>query len=136
MDKPRLTCSFQAARLLLCLGSDPNISNANDDSPRHLAARLREASLLDSLIICHALPCKPNKVGCVSGCTNDLASVLKRNSEAASMEEPIRDFIQKCYDGLIARLEELANRGEKPQNMINLLSMDGGGIRGLAMIQV
>ncbi|CAJ0607980.1 unnamed protein product [Cylicocyclus nassatus] len=126
----------EAARLLLCLGANPNISNANGDSPRHMAARLKEASLLESLVMCGALPCKPNKLGCVSGCTSDLTSV-QRNSEAVNMEEPIREFIQKqCYDGLIARLEELANRGEKPHNMINLLSMDGGGIRGLAMIQV
>lgn len=29
-------------RLLLCLGADPNITNDQNDSPRHLAAKLGE----------------------------------------------------------------------------------------------
>ncbi|KIH66285.1 phospholipase, patatin family [Ancylostoma duodenale] len=40
------------------------------------------------------------------------------------------------YDGLMARLEELASRNERPANMVNLLSMDGGGIRGLVILQM
>lgn len=36
----------------------------------------------------------------------------------------------------MARLDEMAARGEKPSNMVNLLSMDGGGIRGLVILQV
>ncbi|VDM68426.1 unnamed protein product, partial [Strongylus vulgaris] len=103
--------------------------------------------------MCGALPCKPNKIGCVSGCANDAPvdspktdekESAQSTSEATFMEEPIRDFTQKvlilqyvmCYDGLISRLEKLASRGEKPSNMVNLLSMDGGGIRGLVILQI
>ncbi|KAK6035305.1 hypothetical protein COOONC_27188 [Cooperia oncophora] len=40
------------------------------------------------------------------------------------------------YDELSARLEKLVSSGETPSNIINLLSMDGGGIRGLVILQV
>ncbi|CAJ0609994.1 unnamed protein product [Cylicocyclus nassatus] len=149
--------NLEATRLLLCLGADPNISNSHEDSPRHLAARLREKSILDALIKCGARTCGPSKVGCVSGCVNGaMVGLLKssalsdsespRSSSTAlsaqdypasvDVDHPIRDYIQKMfYEQLMARLEDLAARHEKPTNMVNLLSLDGGGIRGLVILQ-
>ncbi|VDK47120.1 unnamed protein product [Cylicostephanus goldi] len=155
--------NLEATRLLLCLGADPNISNSHEDSPRHLAARLREKSILDALIKCGARTCGPSKVGCVSGCVNGaMVGLLKssalsdsespRSSSTAlsaqdypasvDVDHPIRDFTQKVeqfaamfYEQLMDRLEDLAARHEKPRNMVNLLSLDGGGIRGLVILQ-
>ncbi|KAK6033358.1 ankyrin repeat protein, partial [Ostertagia ostertagi] len=145
----------EATRLLLCLGANPNKTNSHDDTPRHLAARLREVALLKSLVLCGARTCEPKKTGCVSGCVNEtMVSAFKNASECDSprltesapssedypdtveVDHPIRDFTQKMfYDGLIARLEDMASQGKKPSNMVNLLSMDGGGIRGLVILQ-
>ena len=41
--------NLEATRLLLCLGADPNIRNNHDDTPRHLAARLKQ--LVDFLFL-------------------------------------------------------------------------------------
>ncbi|VDM58323.1 unnamed protein product [Angiostrongylus costaricensis] len=113
----------EATRLLLCLGANPNLTNSNDETPRHLAARLKETTLLKSLIMCGALTCPPKKVGCVSGCVNEAMKGLFM-------------CFKMFYDSLIARLDDLDSRCEKPSNMLNLLSLDGGGIRGLVILQV
>lgn len=52
-------------------------------------------------------------------------------------DHPIRDFTQKIYyETLIKRMEKIAAQGTRPKNLVNLLSMDGGGIRGLVIIQM
>ncbi|PAV57630.1 hypothetical protein WR25_23284 [Diploscapter pachys] len=150
--------NLEASRLLLCLGADPNMRNNHGDSPRHLAARLKESALIKSLILCGAKRCEPNKQGCVSACVNEsMIGLLKTNStgvecesprsfsavlsaemypESVEVDHPIRDYTQKVfYEQLIERLEKIAAEGEKPKNMVNLLSMDGGGIRGLVILQ-
>ncbi|KAK6764877.1 hypothetical protein RB195_024990 [Necator americanus] len=151
------TKNIEATRLLLCLGADPNVSNSHGDTPRHLAARLKEKSILESLIMCGARSCGPKKLGCVSGCVNEAMVELLKSSpcmdndsmrsstttfssqtypDSVDVNHPIRDFTQQVfYDELVSRLEQLAARNEKPTNMVNLLSMDGGGIRGLVILQ-
>ncbi|CAJ0951815.1 unnamed protein product, partial [Mesorhabditis belari] len=149
--------NLEATRLLLCLGADPNIRNNHDDSPRHLAARLRQADVLKALILCGAERCGAKKTGCVSGCVIEkMAPLLRSNTDdfasprpgqltdqpnplnyAAPLEEHrIKDHMQKIfYDKLCTHLQNLIDRGERPRNMVNLLSLDGGGIRGLVIIQ-
>ncbi|KAJ1359716.1 85/88 kDa calcium-independent phospholipase A2 [Parelaphostrongylus tenuis] len=51
----------EATRLLLCLGANPNLSNSNDETPRHLAARLKETTLLKSLIMCGSSHLSPEE---------------------------------------------------------------------------
>uniref|UniRef100_A0A0K0DPW3 phospholipase A2 n=1 Tax=Angiostrongylus cantonensis TaxID=6313 RepID=A0A0K0DPW3_ANGCA len=125
----------EATRLLLCLGANPNLTNSNDETPRHLAARLKETTLLKSLIMCGALTCPPKKVGCVSGCVNEAMKGLFLVGYYSCC-----CIVSKCfkmfYDTLIARLDDLDSRCEKPSNMLNLLSLDGGGIRGLVILQI
>uniref|UniRef100_A0A1I7X8E1 PNPLA domain-containing protein n=1 Tax=Heterorhabditis bacteriophora TaxID=37862 RepID=A0A1I7X8E1_HETBA len=111
-------------------------------------------SLLKSLILCGARRCRANKLGCVSGCVNEaMLGLLKSSScvdtesprmahvdshaESVEIDHPVKDFSQKVfYDSLINRLNSLAACNQKPKNMVNLLSMDGGGIRGLVIIQI
>ncbi|KHJ96736.1 ankyrin repeat protein [Oesophagostomum dentatum] len=115
-------------------------------------------SILDSLLKCGARSCGPKKMGCVSGCVNEaMVGLLKSSAssmdsesprssstalssqdypESVEVDHPIRDFTQKLfYEELIARLESMEAYNEKPAKMVNLLSMDGGGIRGLVILQ-
>uniref|UniRef100_A0A9J2Q136 phospholipase A2 n=1 Tax=Ascaris lumbricoides TaxID=6252 RepID=A0A9J2Q136_ASCLU len=156
---------LQMTRLLLCLGADPNVKNKHGDTPRHLAAKLQEWELLKSLAICGAQRCEDGtKGGCVSGCVSmkkldeikdaswwSIESaenyVTPRASSSAFITElerfeeskgtnPIRDFKQRfCYEEMLKRLEEIAAAKDTP-NFVSLLSLDGGGIRGLVIIQV
>ncbi|KAK0396979.1 hypothetical protein QR680_001929 [Steinernema hermaphroditum] len=155
---------LEVTRLLLCLGANPNVTNNHGDTPRHLAARLQEWDLLKSLVICGAKRCAAGKIGCVSGCVNERAQrLLEKNSSSkgpgdlvsprsfASIEQvergdtcsseqsthPLQDFQQNIiYDHMMDKLQQLAERKEDNKNIINLLSLDGGGIRGLVSIQI
>uniref|UniRef100_A0A0N4ZC78 phospholipase A2 n=1 Tax=Parastrongyloides trichosuri TaxID=131310 RepID=A0A0N4ZC78_PARTI len=154
---------LEVTRLLISLGADVNICNYHGDTPRHVAAKLNEKEILKSLIICDAKRCPPTKAGCVSGCVNEKSmQLIARSSRSMSRESgstPKFNFLDELeknglsdmteeynsilikkqeivYEALMKSLDEMEKDiQEGNSNYINLLSLDGGGIRGLLLIQ-
>uniref|UniRef100_A0A915LLK6 phospholipase A2 n=2 Tax=Meloidogyne incognita group TaxID=654580 RepID=A0A915LLK6_MELJA len=155
--------NLEITRLLLSLGADPNPVNSHGDTPRHMAAKLNEFELLKSLIICGAKRCPATKIGCVSGCVDNktLRAIKKPSSSMplivpeakkspTSLVEELenRTFTKEMlrynkildaehnsiYNEMIGVLNE--KNEDENSSIINILSLDGGGIRGLVITQI
>ncbi|KRZ53007.1 85/88 kDa calcium-independent phospholipase A2 [Trichinella nativa] len=119
-------------KALLVLGADPNIVNDNGHSPRHTAARLnvRGRELMRCLIIGGAIRCPIESSGCAATCSyrNADESDLSVQYTALNYLETVSVCKQeKC----IKKVVEMAATGKK---FDVLLSLDGGGIRGVILI--
>ncbi|CAD6190573.1 unnamed protein product [Caenorhabditis auriculariae] len=132
-------------RFLLCAGANPNKVNMRGESPRHIAARIQNIDAMKDLIICGATRCAKDTSGCVSDCVNlETRSVSDVDTRILHLTPlAIDDYLEADYEGATLDHSEKETFNErlaeefaqKPRKMVNLLSMDGGGIRGLVIIQ-
>uniref|UniRef100_A0AC35GL51 Phospholipase A2 n=1 Tax=Panagrolaimus sp. PS1159 TaxID=55785 RepID=A0AC35GL51_9BILA len=144
---------LEITRTLLAVGANPNVTNNHGESPRHMAAKLKDTDLLKSLIIGGAKRCPPLNLGCVSGCVNksrqnrslsecvssprsmaDLEKLENRTFESLGHGNFVQRQVQdEIYEEIMEALSKAAEGDIN--NFINVLSLDGGGIRGLVIIQ-
>ncbi|XP_022084989.1 85/88 kDa calcium-independent phospholipase A2-like [Acanthaster planci] len=140
---------------LIVFGADVNAVNRKGESPRHVAATLLLSSLggivgssnnvISALHLVGARRCPAGMKGCSAGCKadgtydgNPPTSIEVAQSEGNKAYD---DFLNVCISMMATRQKVSMTTDEtdssaSPRHSDNVLSLDGGGIRGLILTQI
>ncbi|XP_061191986.1 85/88 kDa calcium-independent phospholipase A2-like [Saccostrea echinata] len=123
----------EMVKIFVVCGADVNVKNKKNQSPRHLASELNNKNkelILYMLHISGALRCDENMENCEDGCSKsgeengkvdgNINKLLKSDQSG-----PLDEMLSSVFDPL-AQID-----GSEKDPGYRILSLDGGGIRGL-----
>ncbi|XP_071054775.1 85/88 kDa calcium-independent phospholipase A2-like isoform X2 [Onthophagus taurus] len=113
---------------LIIFGADVNAVNRKEESPRHLAAKSNNSTGLYCLHAVGARRCTPNVSNCANGCKYN-------NNYNGDAPPRIFSSDRDLLNETLTAVTSLNRKNNLPQKG-RLLCLDGGGIRGLILIQI
>ncbi|XP_063164384.1 85/88 kDa calcium-independent phospholipase A2 isoform X2 [Candoia aspera] len=116
---------FDCTMVLLTHGAMPNTKGKDGNTPLHLAMQQDHIEMIKALIVFGADVDIPNDLGETPGLV------------AARTSKEFQDIIHvsAALGNLLKKPDVVDSAPEKSRNQNRLLSLDGGGVRGIALIQ-